>query len=69
MISNFYSLWVNVVVLVRKRDGSFYFCVDYRKLNVRIVREFYKFFVKFDVFDCLFGVDFFFIIDFKSGYW
>lgn len=33
--------WASPVVLVRKKDGSIRFCVEYRKLNKIIVRHSY----------------------------
>ena len=32
------SPWCNAVVLVRKKDGSLHFCIDFRKLNSLTVR-------------------------------
>ena len=33
------SPWCNAVVLVRKKDGSLCFCIDFRKLNSLIVKD------------------------------
>ena len=33
------SPWCNAVVLVRKKDGSLHFCIDFRKLNSLTVKD------------------------------
>ena len=33
------SPWCNAVVLVRKKDGSLHFCIDFRRLNVLTVKD------------------------------
>ena len=33
------SPWCNAVVLVRKKDGSLHFCIDFRRLNALMVKD------------------------------
>ena len=35
------SPWCNAVVLIRKKDGSLHFCIDFRKLNSLTVKDSY----------------------------
>ena len=63
------SPWSSPIILVEKKDGSFRFCVDYRRLNA---------ITKMDVFplpridntlDLLARSKFFTSLDLRSGYW
>ncbi len=57
------------VVLVRKKDGSLRFCIDFRKLNNRTVKDAYMLPRFDDTIDTLVGSRFFSKLDLRSGYW
>ena len=56
-------------MLVRKKDGSYRFCVDFRKLNAITERDSFPLPRLDDTFDCLGGAKFFSTLDLASGYW
>lgn len=57
------------VVLVRKKDGSLRFCIDFCKLNSRTVKDAYTLSRIGDTIDTLIGARFFSKLDLRSGYW
>lgn len=57
------------VVLVRKKDGTIRFCVDFRKLNNRTVKDAYAIPRVEDTLHLLAGAKYFSKLDLRSGYW
>ncbi|GKE65054.1 putative reverse transcriptase domain-containing protein [Tanacetum coccineum] len=60
--------WEALILFVKKNDGSFRMCIDYRELNKLIVKNRYPLPRIDDLFDQLQGSQFFSKIDLRSGY-
>lgn len=63
------SPWAAPVVIVRKKDGTYRFCVDYRKLNNVTKKDAYPLPRVDENLDALAGNDWFSSLDLASGYW
>ena len=68
-IRNCKSPFSSNVVIVRKKDGTIRFCIDYRKLNQRTVKDAYAIPRIDDTLHHLAGAKYFSTLDIKSGYW
>ncbi|GKA55933.1 putative reverse transcriptase domain-containing protein [Tanacetum coccineum] len=63
------SPWGATVLFVKKKDGSFWMCIDYRELNKLTVKNRYSLPRIDDLFDQLQGSSVYSKIDLRSGYY
>ena len=63
------SPWCNVVVLVRKKDGTLCFCVDFRCLNMQMKKDSHPLPHIQEALKSMAGSAHFSSMDFKSGFW
>ena len=63
------SPWCNAVVLVRKKDGSLHFCIDFRKLNSLTVKDSHPLPRICETLESLTGAAHYSMYDMNSGFW
>ena len=63
------SPWCNAVALVRKKDGSLHFCIDFRKLNSLTVKDSHLLPCICETLESLAGAAHYSTFDMNSGFW
>ena len=63
------STWCNAVILVRKKDSSLHFCIDFRCLNAHTKKDSYPLPQIQEALESLVGTGHFSCLDLKSGFW
>ena len=62
------SPWTSPIVLVKKKEGTYRFCVDYRKINAVTKTAVFPLPRIEDYLDTLAGVQYFTTLDLASGF-
>ena len=57
------------MVLVRKKDGSLLFCIDFRRLNAQTKKDAYPLPRMQETMESIVGARHFSCMDLKSGFW
>ena len=63
------SPWCNAVVLVRKKDGSLRFCIDFQCLNAKMKKDSYPLPRMQETMESMVGTQYFSCMDLKRGFW
>ena len=63
------SPWSSPIVMIKKKDGSWRFCVDFRKVNSMTQKDAYPLPRIDETLEALTGSQFFTTLDLASGYW
>ena len=63
------SPWCNTIVLVRKKDRTLWFCIDFRRLNARTKKDSFPLPYMQETMESMVGAQFFSSMDLKSGFW
>ena len=63
------SPWCNAIVLMRKKDGTLQFCIDFRRLNARKKKDSYPIPRGPETMESLVGTRYFSTMDLKSRFW
>ena len=61
--------WCNAVVLVRKKDGSLHFCIDFRRLNALTVKDLHPLPRICETLESLAGAAHYSTFDLNLGFW
>ena len=63
------SAWCNAVVLVRKKDGGLWFCINFHYVNVHMKKDSYPLPRIQEALESLVGAGHFSCLDLKLGFW
>lgn len=64
-----HSSWSSLIVMLRKKDGTYSLCIDYRALNDCSIKDMYPLPCIQDTLDTLSTAKWFTTLDLASGYW